>query len=56
MRDRVAKLHETHNRAVKYAQKWSEAAAKGHKTETLYRLYEKAEAQFDRAVAMLDKP
>jgi hypothetical protein len=51
--DLVSRVAKAHDNAVKAGQLWSEAAAKGRKTETLYTRYENAEKRFDAAMAAL---
>lgn len=48
--DLITRLTRAHHNAVKAAQKWSEAAKRRQKTDTLYSRYENAEQRFDSAV------
>jgi hypothetical protein len=48
--NRVTRAHDA---AVTAAQRWSEAAAKGRRTDKLFGTYEAAERRFEAAIAVL---
>lgn len=51
--DTLNRVTRAHDAAVTAAQRWSEAAAKGRRTDKLFCTYEAAERRFEAAISVL---